>query len=182
MRTAALVLLALSGCASARIPHALAERTEAYVFEKPIAEVWPSVKGLLSERNFLGQETGTPYHLETALVTPEGRLPSSGDSTTADRAPPSGGGTAGGGRGMGGRRGASRPHDSSGVALVRFVVDGEAVDATHCRVRIVRFDRENRDTPESDGVVDVEMEWDLISRVEPERAASIRSELKLDGR
>jgi len=60
---------------------------------------------------------------------------------------------------------------------MRLVVDGEAVDNGHCRIRIRRFVRDNIDSPETGGDPDAEFEWALINRVEPERAAAIRSEL-----
>ena len=63
----------------------------------------------------------------------------------------------------------------------RGVVDGEAVNADHCAIRIVHFKKDNLDSPQSDGERDVEMEWELIARAEPERAERIRQELAAKG-
>jgi hypothetical protein len=174
---AATLLLALSGCASSRSREFLLKHTPDHVYEKPIRELWPTVKALLEERGFPGEEKGAPYHLETATLTPEGKLPSA-TSQSSSAAPTNGRSGTGG---KGGRRPGGPVADHSNGELWRFVADGESIDDTHCRVAIVRFARDNVDSPESDPIPDVDLEWALILRVEPEKAAAIRREATAAG-
>jgi hypothetical protein len=180
------VVFVLGACAGARVHKALAEKTDKFVFDKPIADVWPVAKLVLEERNFIGTQSGGQYHLETPTLTPDGQLPSAGTGSSSSTSSPNGaaGQGQGGGRmgGAGGRRGGGSPTaDRAGGEVIRYVVDGDAVDDTHCTVRIVRFSRQNVDSPESEGILDAELEWKLISRAAPERAAEIRKELAAQG-
>jgi hypothetical protein len=172
--------LGLSACAGARLHKALGEQTDGYVYAKSLQEVWPAAPQVLQAHHFLGTPNG-PYRLETAAMTRDGQIP------TMEGAPPGGPGNAtpgspGAGRGGGGKHATpSQAADHSGSETVRFVVEGEAVDGKHCKVRIVRFTRDNLDAPESDGIRDVDLEWELINRVEPEQAARIRGTLEQRG-
>jgi hypothetical protein len=166
------------GCAGPRLQKALQEQTDSYVYAKPLSEVWPLAEQVLESHHFAGNPVGSPYHLETTLMTPEGEFPTAEPSGAGGAGQNPG---AGGGRGGSRRGGPSRLADRSGGELVRFVVEGESVDADHCSVRIIRYTRDNMDTPEADGKRAVDMEWELISRAEPSRAARIREELKATG-
>jgi hypothetical protein len=88
--------------------------------------------------------------------------------------------------GMGARNGASPgirsgPVDHSGSAVMRYVVDGDVVDEGHCRVRAVRHVRDNIDSPENEPERDGELEFEIVLRVEPERANEIRKDLSAQG-
>jgi hypothetical protein len=165
-----------AACAGPRLHRALAERTENYVINQPIAKVWPVAQQLLQDHHVPGTSSPGLYHLETPVLTRNGQLPAASSQSSSA---PAGQGQ-GGGRG-GGRRGSKSPaSDRSGGEVRRFVVDGDAVDDAHCTVHIVRFSRDNVDSPES-AERDAELEWELVSRVEPERAAVIRKELAASG-
>jgi len=170
------LLSLLSACAASRAHHFLAERTDEHVFARPIAEVWPVAKTVLAERGFPPEETGGPYRLQTAILTPEGNLQETPKTSNAAMDV----GRAGGARGGGRRPGAEAPTHSGGEVW-RFVVNGTVVDDTHCRVRFTRYTRDSIESPESIGEPDAELEWSLISRVEPETAAAIRKDATAAG-
>jgi hypothetical protein len=173
---AAFAVLTTVSCANTRVRDALAKQTESFVLAKPIAEAWPVVKQVLEDRHFPGSPSpNKPFHLETAILTSEGGFPTA--SVTPGGAAPQG--AAGGRGGRGGSRSVAIDH--VGGELMRFVADGEAVDDTHCKVRIVRYLRDNIDASENDVRRDVGMEFEVISRLEPERAAEIRKALAADG-
>jgi hypothetical protein len=171
----------MAACAGARLREALSKETQDYIIAKPIAEVWPVVKQVLEDRRFPGFPKGNnPYHLETATLTSSGEAP--GAETTGGGAAASRAAAAQGGRGAAGNRGMrAGPVDHAGGSVMRFVVDGEAVDETHSRVRVVRHSRDNIDSSESDIDRDADMEWEIISRLEPERADVIRKSLAAQG-
>jgi hypothetical protein len=172
-RMSLVVLAVLNACAGARIHRALAERTDKYVFAEPISRVWPVAQQILQDHHFVGTSSEGLYHLETPTLTPDGRFPNAGTSPSSPATAGQGQGGRGGQRGLPGS-------DQAGGEVMRFVVDGEAVDGTHCTVRIVRFTRDNVDAPEV-RERDAELEWELVSRVEPNRAAEIRTELAASG-
>jgi hypothetical protein len=170
----------LCGCATSRLHQALGQRTESYVLAKGCADVWPTVKQVLEDRRFPGYPKGDrPYHLETAMLTASGDAPGA-ETTAGDRQPMRGRGGAAAAQAHGGSM-RSGPVDHPGSQVMRFVVDGEAVDDAHCRVRVVRFARDNIDSAESDIDRDPEMEFEIISRLEPEHAEAMRKELAAQG-
>jgi hypothetical protein len=173
-------LLLATGCAGSRVHQALQQRTEPYVFDQPLDTVWPVAQALLTERNFPTFGNGVPHHLETAMLTPEGGAPgaSTQGGAPAGKAPGGMGPGGGGGRGGGGR---GRAGDNSGSALIRYNLDGDVVDAGHCRVRFIHYTRDNMDSPEQGPERDVDLEWELINRVEPQKATTIRQELAAQG-
>jgi hypothetical protein len=169
----------LCGCATSRLHQALAQRTEGYVLAKGCPDVWPTVKQVLEDRRFPGFPKGDrPYHLETAMLTEGGGAP--GAETTGGGRPAMGRGqpASGGARGAGLRSG---PVDHAGSTIMRFIVDGEVVDDGHCKVRVVRHQKENIDALETEIDRDSEMEWEIIVRLEPEKADGMRKEMAAQG-
>jgi hypothetical protein len=183
MRTPLLLAVSLSmlgACATTSARHdALSRVTASFVVDRPLPEVWPLAKEALADRHLLAFPAGEAYRLATAIVSPEGELPNAGPPSQAGGAAASEGG--GRGRAGGGRAGAGGmrpgPRGSPRGTLVRYVVEGEALDGAHCQVRFTRYDRDSVDAPEAPGVRDAELEWAFIARAAPERAAALRSEL-----
>lgn len=168
------VLLLLAACATTgRMRAALAEKTDQLIIGKSCNDTWPTVKQVLEDWRFPGFPKGErQFHLETAMLTASGSPP--GAETTGGTPP-----MRGMQRGAGGMR--SGPVDHSGSAVLRYVVDGDVVDDGHCRVRVVRHKRDNIDSAESDIERDGEMEFEIVSRLEPDRANAIRKELADQG-
>jgi uncharacterized lipoprotein len=57
----------------------------------------------------------------------------------------------------------------------RYLVQVNTVDPSHCKVVFTKMEGERKSTT-TDSSRDVGTEWELIQRVEPERAAEIKAE------
>ena len=171
MRRSSLFLaVALTACAGAKLKQALAEKTETFIIDRPLAEVWPTVHEVFDEENFPAFSTGPANHLETAMLSPEGTAPAA--ATTQ--------GGIGASRPRRGQ-GSPPPVEHVGGKVVKFVIDGEVVDGTHCRVKVVRHVRDSIEALDSEVARDPLMEWAIIARLEPDRADAIRKELAAQG-
>ncbi|HEX8434492.1 hypothetical protein [Archangium sp.] len=153
-----LVLLAVStlaaGCASARRDAYIQDKAMQHVYRKPIAEVWPQVRSMLQEKELPLREAPGAYEISTdwhMVGAPS----------------------------------------SLGTAYVRYLVRGKQPTPAMCSVEIFKQNRteagqgpvdaqtgQRRDlgTDTTNMTRDLEMEWELLQRVDPEGAKALREE------
>jgi uncharacterized lipoprotein len=153
-----LVLLAVStlatGCAASRRELYIQDKAAQHTYRKPIAEVWPQVRMLLKEKELPlreaqgGYEISTDWHMVGAPST-------------------------------------------LGTNYVRYLVRGQQPTPAMCRVEIFKQNRveagpgpvdaqtgKRREigTDTTNMVRDMEMEWELMQRVDPEAAKALRGD------
>jgi uncharacterized lipoprotein len=152
------VLLAVSalavGCASTRREAYLQDKAMQHVYRKPIAEVWPQVRSMLQEKELEMREAPGGYEISTDWQM------------------------------------VGAP-SSLGTAYVRYLVRGKQPTPAMCSVEIFRQNRteagqgpvdaqtgQRRDigTDTTNMTRDMEMEWELLQRVDPEGAKALREE------
>ncbi|HEX8819719.1 MAG TPA: hypothetical protein VF794_07355 [Archangium sp.] len=153
-----LVLLAVAslaaGCASVRREAYIHNKTLQHVYRKPIAEVWPQVRSMLQARELPLREAPGSYEISTdwhMVGAPS----------------------------------------SLGTNYVRYLVRGKQPSPVMCAVEIFRQNRvesgpgpvdsrtgqrQNLGTDTTNLRRDVEMEWELFQRVDPEGAKALREE------
>jgi hypothetical protein len=152
------VLLAVSllaaGCASSRREMYIQEKASGHVYGKPLAEVWPQVRSLLKEKDLPLREAPGAFEIATdwhMLGAPS----------------------------------------SLGTNYVRFYVRGKQPSPVTCSVEIFRQNRtesgpgpvdartgqrQSLGTDSTNMTRDRELEWELLQRVDPERARALRAE------
>lgn len=151
-----LVLLAVTtlaiGCTASRREAYVQDKALQHVYRKPLAEVWPQVRMMLKEKELPlreapgGYEISTDWHMVGA------------------------------------------PSDL-GTNYVRYLVRGKQPTPAMCTVEILKQSRvESGQGPINNGKRealgtdttnlsrDMEMEWELLQRVDPEAAKALRSE------
>jgi hypothetical protein len=152
-----LVLLAvasLAGCAAARREAYIQEKAMQHVYRQPIAEVWPQVRSMLQAKELPLREAPGAYEISTdwhMVGAPS----------------------------------------SLGTTYVRYLVRGKQPSPTMCSVEIFKQNRvesgpgpvnsqtgarENLGTDTTQMSRDVEMEWELLQRVDPEGAKALRED------
>jgi len=153
-----LVLLAVStlavGCASTRRDVYIQDKAMQHVYRKPIAEVWPQVRSMLQEKELEMREAPGGYEISTDWQM------------------------------------VGAP-SSLGTAYVRYLVRGKQPTPAMCSVEIYRQNRteagqgpmdaqtgQRRDigTDTTNMTRDMEMEWELLQRVDPEGAKALRED------
>lgn len=148
----AVCLLAV-GCTASRREMYLHEKASGHVFHKPIAEVWPQVRSMLRERDLPMREVQGGFEIATDWWM---------------QGTPS----------------------SLGTSYVRYYVRGRHPSPETCVVEIFRQNRTTRDSEDMastsnrmSGATDTnamtrdrELEWELLQRVEPETAQTLRAE------
>jgi uncharacterized lipoprotein len=153
-----LVLLAVTtlvtGCAASRREAYVQEKASQYVYRKPIAEVWPQVRMLLKERDLPLREAPGAYEISTDwhMVGAPSTL---------------------------------------GTSYVRYLVRGKQPTPSMCSVEIFRQNRVEAGQGPVDARTgqrraigtdstnlqrDMELEWELLQRVDPEGAKALRAE------
>jgi hypothetical protein len=153
-----LVLFALAtlatGCAASRREAYVQEKASQYVYRKPIAEVWPQVRMLLKEKDLPLRESPGAFEISTDwhMVGAPSTL---------------------------------------GTNYVRFLVRGKQPTPSMCSVEIFRQNRvesgqgpvdsrtgqrQSLGTDSTNLQRDMELEWELLQRVDPEGAKSLRAE------
>ncbi|WP_375772395.1 hypothetical protein NR798_16410 [Archangium gephyra] len=144
-----------TGCAASRREAYVQEKASQYVYRKPIADVWPHVQTLLKEKELELREAPGAYEISTDWQM------------------------------------AGAP-SSLGTAYARYLVRGKQPTAATCSVQIFKQNRvetaqsqgsrtnqgqENPGFNDSTNLQrDMEMEWELLQRVDPEAAKSLRAE------
>jgi uncharacterized lipoprotein len=153
-----LVLLAVTtlaaGCTASRREAYIQDKAAQHVYRKPIAEVWPQVRMLLKEKELPlreapgGYEISTDWHMVGAPST-------------------------------------------LGTNYVRYLVRGRQPTPTMCSIEILKQNRveagqgpvdartgkrQEIGTDTTNLVRDMEMEWELLQRVDPEAAKALREE------
>jgi uncharacterized lipoprotein len=153
-----LVLLAAvtlaAGCTASRRQAYVEEKTQQHVYRKPIAEVWPQVRLLLKEKGFPMREAPGAYEISTDWQM------------------------------------VGAP-SSLGTSYVRYLVRGKQPSPVLSTVEVLRQNRtESGQTPvdprsgqrrdigndTSSLVRDLELEWELLQRVDPEAAKALQAE------
>ncbi len=152
-----LVLLAVAslaaGCASARREAYIQDKAMQHVYRKPIAEVWPQVRSMLQEKELEMREAPGAYEISTDWQM------------------------------------VGAP-SSLGTAYVRYLVRGKQPSPAMCSVEIFKQNRTEsgqsvdtrtgaRQSVGNDVTNmsrDMEMEWELLQRVDPEGAKALREE------
>ncbi|PTL80004.1 hypothetical protein [Vitiosangium sp. GDMCC 1.1324] len=153
-----LVVLAIAtlavGCAASRREAYIQDKASQYVYRKPIAEVWPQVRMLLKEKDLPLRESPGGFEISTDWH-PVG-APS-----------------------------------SLGTNYVRYLVRGKQPTPAMCAVEIFRQNRTEAGQGPVDAQTgqrrelgtdttnlqrDMEMEWELLQRVDPEGAKALRDE------
>jgi uncharacterized lipoprotein len=152
-----LVLATLAtGCAASRREAYVQEKASQYVYRKPIAEVWPQVLTLFKEKELPLRESPGAYEISTDWQM------------------------------------VGAP-SSLGTSYVRYLVRGKQTAPAMCSVEIFKQNRvetaqspgasRHNDGEEKPGGIDtsnlkrdVEMQWELLQRVDPEAAKSLRAE------
>ncbi len=153
-----LVLLAVAtlatGCAASRREAYVQEKTGQHVYHKPMADVWPQVLTLLKEKELELREAPGAYEISTdwQMVGAPSTL---------------------------------------GTNYVRYLVRGKQPTPAMCAVEIFKQNRteagpgpvdaatgQRREigTDTTNMVRDMEMEWELLQRVDPEGAKALREE------
>lgn len=144
-----------AGCAASRREAYVQEKASAYVYRKPIAEVWPQVLALLKEKELPLRASPGSYEVSTDwnMVGAPSAL---------------------------------------GTSYVRYLVRGKQPSPATCAVEIFKQNRvetaqsqasaratqgEKPGGTDSNNLQrDTEMEWELLQRVDPETAKSLRAE------
>jgi hypothetical protein len=156
-----LLLLAVAslaaGCASARREAYIQDKAMQHVYRKPIAEVWPQVRSMLLEKELPMREAPGGYEISTDWQM------------------------------------VGAP-SSLGTAYVRYLVRGKQPSPAMCAVEIYKQNRTEsgpgpvdvrsarpteRQSVGNDAtsmVRDMEMEWELLQRVDPEAAKALRED------
>lgn len=163
-------LLALAGCSGSLQKNYMRDKASHHVYRKPLAEIWPSVYAVLKDKGYSWRENPGRFVLETEWRE-------------------SGGGTLG-------------PTTSS-----KFLVEGVTLASGGAVLRVQRLDRMTQEvgTNYTDGVVktradvaaavasggarttlptqqsfarDLEMELELLQRIDPEGAARLEQDAK----
>jgi uncharacterized lipoprotein len=153
-----LVLFALAtlatGCAASRREAYVQEKASQYVYRKPMAEVWPQVRMLLKERDLPLRESPGTFEISTDwhMVGAPSTL---------------------------------------GTNYVRYLVRGKQPTPAMCAVEIFKQNRveagqgpvdartgqrQGLGTDSTNLQRDMELEWELLQRVDPEGAKSLRAE------
>jgi uncharacterized lipoprotein len=153
-----LVLLALAtlatGCAASRREAFVQEKASQYVYHKPMAEVWPQVRMLLKEKDLPIREAPGTFEISTDwhMVGAPSTL---------------------------------------GTNYVRYLVRGKQPTPAICAVEIFKQNRVESGQGPMDARTgqrgslgndstnlqrDMELEWELLQRVDPEAAKSLRAE------
>ncbi|MFE8605114.1 hypothetical protein [Archangium violaceum] len=153
-----LVLLAVTtlatGCAASRREAYIQDKAAQYVYRKPIAEVWPQVRMLLKEKELPLREAPGAFEITTDwhMVGAPSTL---------------------------------------GTNYVRYLVRGKQPSPALCRVEIFKQNRvesgpgpvdsrsgqrQNLGTDTTNLVRDMEMEWELMQRIDPDAAKALRTE------
>ncbi|WP_375770322.1 hypothetical protein NR798_05350 [Archangium gephyra] len=153
-----LVLLAVTtlatGCAASRREAYIQDKAAQHVYRKPIAEVWPQVRMLLKEKELPLREAPGAYEISTdwQMVGAPSTL---------------------------------------GTNYVRYLVRGKQPTPAMCSVEIFKQNRveagqgpvdaqtgQRREigTDTTNMVRDMEMEWELLQRIDPEAAKALRTE------
>jgi hypothetical protein len=155
-----LVLLAVAslaaGCASTRREAYIQDKAMRHVYRMPIAEVWPQVRSMLQEKELEMRETPGGYEISTDWQM------------------------------------VGAP-SSLGTAYVRYLVRGKQPSPVMSAVEIFKQNRTESGQGPVDAatgqrqqigndvtnmVRDMEMEWELLQRVDPEGAKALREEAK----
>jgi uncharacterized lipoprotein len=153
-----LVLLAVTalatGCAAARREAYIQDKATQYVYRKPIAEVWPQVRMMLKEKDLPLREAPGAYEISTdwhMVGAPS----------------------------------------SLGTNYVRYLVRGKQPSPAMTSIQIFKQNRteagpgpvdtrtgqrQEIGTDSTNLVRDVQMEWELLQRVDPEGAKALQSE------
>lgn len=163
-------LLALSGCAGSLRENYQRDKAAGHVYRKPLAELWPGVKAVLKEKGYSWRENPGRFVLETEWRDV-------------------GGGTLG------------------PATAYRFLVEGVTLTTGGTVLRVTRAERTSRDIGVGyvDGVVktrrdlasaiessdasgklpterstarDLELELELLRRIDPEGAAKLEADAK----
>lgn len=153
-----LVVLALSmlatGCAATRREAYVQEKASQYVYSKPIAEVWPQVRMLLKEKDLPLRESPGAFEISTDWH--QVGAPS-----------------------------------TLGTSYVRYLVRGKQPTPAMCAVEIFKQNRVEAGQGPVDARTgqrgsigtdttnlqrDMELEWELLQRVDPEGAKGLRAE------
>ncbi|WNG33176.1 hypothetical protein F0U61_05780 [Archangium violaceum] len=152
-----LVVLAVAtlavGCTASRREAYIQDKARQHVYRKPIAEVWPQVRSLLKEKELPVREAPGAYEISTDWH--QVGAPS-----------------------------------SLGTSYVRYLVRGKQPNPTMCSVEILKQNRvesgqgpmgsngqrQDLGTDTTNMTRDVEMEWELLQRVDPEGAKALREE------
>lgn len=152
-----LVLLAvasLAGCATARREAYIQDKAAQHVYRKPIAEIWPQVRSLLQEKELELREAPGGYEISTdwQMVGAPSTL---------------------------------------GTAYVRYLVRGKQPSPAMSAVEIFKQNRTESGQGPMDArtgqrqqigndvtnmVRDMEMEWELLQRLDPEGAKALRED------
>jgi hypothetical protein len=156
--TLSLVVLAVAslaaGCAAARREAYIQDKASQYVYRKSIGEVWPQVRMLLKEKDLPLREAPGAFEISTdwQMVGAPSTL---------------------------------------GTNYVRYLVRGRQPSPTMCAVEIFKQNRTESGQGPVDArtgqrqsigndttnlVRDVELEWELLQRVDPEGAKTLREE------
>ncbi len=153
-----LVLLAVAtiatGCAAARREAYIQDKAMQHVYRKPIAEVWPQVRSMLQEKELPLREAPGAYEISTDWQM------------------------------------VGAP-SSLGTAYVRYLVRGKQPTPAMCAVEIFKQNRteagqgpmdaqtgQRREigTDTTNMTRDMELEWELLQRVDPEGAKALRED------
>jgi uncharacterized lipoprotein len=153
-----LVVLAVAtiatGCAAARREAYIQDKAMQHVYRKPIAEVWPQVRSMLQEKELPLREAPGGYEISTDWQM------------------------------------VGAP-SSLGTAYVRYLVRGKQPTPAMCAVEIFKQNRteagqgpmdaqtgQRREigTDTTNMTRDMELEWELLQRVDPEGAKALRED------
>jgi uncharacterized lipoprotein len=152
------VLLAVStlavGCASTRREAYIQDKAMQHVYRKPIAEVWPQLRSMLQEKELEMREAPGGYEISTDWQM------------------------------------VGAP-SSLGTAYVRYLVRGKQPTPAMCAVEIYKQNRTEAGPGPVDAQTnqrreigtdttnmsrDMELEWELLQRVDPEGAKALRED------
>ena len=147
-------VVSLAGCASARRDAYIQDKAMKHVYRQPIAEVWQQVRSMLQEKELEMREAPGAYEISTDWQM------------------------------------VGAP-SSLGTAYVRYLVRGKQPSPAMCSVEIFKQNRTESGQGPMDArtgtrqaigndvtnmVRDMELEWELLQRVDPEGAKALREE------
>lgn len=195
MRRALLSVLFLSltvfGCAALQRETRARELAGNYVYERPLAEIWPHVAALLIEQGHTPRETEQPYVLQTDWKAEVAGSPTSGIFSRYLVVGKDGGGRSSVRFHRSTRRSEHADRNITDVRHDRPVTKdqqggrsaeqarygdtdtGSALEHEEEQVAEIAGRRSTTGAPEPSGSRDLQMEWLLLQRVDPEGAAKI---------
>jgi uncharacterized lipoprotein len=147
--------LLAAGCAAKRREAYLQDKTREHVYSKPLNDVWPQARMLLKEKGFSLRETPGSYEIATEWLQ-------------------------------------TSPPSTLGTSFTRYLVRGKQPSAESSTVEFLRQNRveagagavhsgtgerqAGSGTNTTNLERDLEMEWELLQRVDPEGAKALTTE------